>query len=168
MQILTSLPGAWSATLEQDPEISPSSTAQTPTPHPGLEKSSSEQGSHSVFSAGGGDPGHINTWGQFSKLPLLVISLWKEVEYLSTAGLGASPFPGAVAPALLTFWERGWLTSVHFPPCSCLPLMILAFPFTEVCFFFFFFLVGGSGYIKDFKSRKMYHVGESFLKKEFS
>ena len=77
---------------EQDPEISPLSIAPAPTRGPpGVEKSSSAQGSHTVFSAGGGDPGHINTWGQFSKLPLSVISLRKEVEYLSTAGLGASP-----------------------------------------------------------------------------
>ena len=42
--------------------------------------------------------------------------------------------------------------------------MIFGFSFHRSLFFFW----GGKWDIKDFKSRKMYHVGENFLKKEFS
>ena len=91
MQILTSLPGPDQQLWEQDPEISPSSTAPTPTPTQVWRKAVLYKDLTVSSLLEEGDPGHINTWGQFSKLPLLVISLWKEVGYLSTAGLGASP-----------------------------------------------------------------------------
>ena len=44
----------------------------------------------------------------------------------------------------------------------------ISFFFVFLFFFFFCGVGGGKGDIKDFKSRKMYHVGENFLKKEFS
>ena len=69
-----------------------------------------------------------------------MISLWKEVEYLSTAGLGASPIcrSGGRSPVDLLRTRMADFSSFS---SLFLPLMIFSFSFQwNLSFFLFFFL----------------------------